>query len=230
MLLSLLGGLIVFFTYAIREGLREHAKDESDSLSTAESVFLIRGSGGFVPYTLDMMDRQVKLQIKQLAEKGTTRNFTSGQSPLESVVDLLRAEIGLIDQGFDNCNRFQMKIEDVSVDISEKLSKVDGTLKSLHEEEGGISAVTAQLTLEGKQTVSEDFRNRLISLGAETNTIGKTMIEVSDSLLAQARDHERKYQTSLKILTWLSFMLYGLGWSLALAARLLGGDEAEQSE
>jgi hypothetical protein len=218
--LGILGALIIFITFVAREGFREGAKDQSDKLSTAESVFLIRGGAVLAPFSIDTFDHAIQRKEAQLATNVSGETTSSETSILEEAVDLIRAEISMIDSGLDNCRRFQRKIEDVSPGITANLTNADVALKAMHEQEGRISAVVAVYSVEHKRNVTEDFRHQIIELGAQSSSVAKSLIETQNNLLMEAQEREHRLDSLLTGFTIASFVLYFVGWALAFVGKL----------
>ena len=220
--LTIAGAFVVFFTFAVHEGFQERAKDVRDTLSSAESVFLVRGGAGFVSYSLEIQDRVIQRKIKQIAVESAGGKRPVESSALDEAVILIRSQIASINSGLDNCRRLQDKIAHVSLDVIEKMETAESGLRQMRDDEASISAVVSQYSSESKNNVPEEFRSRIIELGAKSSSVAKLLMDAGDSLDRQADAQQHSNEERLATLTIASYVLYGLGWGLALFGRLKG--------
>src|SRR5579862_5904753 len=219
--LTIVGAFVVFFTFAVREGFQGQAKDVRDTLSSAESVFLVRGGSGFVSYSLEIQDRMIQRKVDQITVEAVGAKHSGDGSALDDAIILIRSQIASINSGLDNCLRFQDKIGSVSPDIRKKVAAASNGLSQMRDEEASISAIVSQ-SYTGKKAVPEDFRNRIIELEAKSSSIAKSLMEVGDSLVEQADAQQHLDEARLATFTIASYVFYTAGWGIALFGRLKG--------
>jgi hypothetical protein len=188
-ILTLLGALIVFLTFVVKDGLREHLKDAASSISAANDVFAIRED-----------NMGTRLELEEL-KKDLDGNAT-GQS--WSDIRIVQAK----------CRRMYYALGAVAYLVKAADDKEDTpTIRSLDQELTKIRFDSLALNMSAS-TVG--------TLGQSASALELRMAKFEDDVVERARLKLQQRQALYDSWTWISYVLYTIGWGLGLVGKLCG--------
>src|SRR4029077_14868373 len=238
-LLGFVGALIVFVTFILKEGLREHWKDLADALNSAQYVYSIRIDTSASNSTLHYMRKQID----------DLRALVLSNGKLPSLQSLPAGEIIM-----ENMGRLEMLVDTVEASLAnievlvDKLPQQDTNRERLHtlnkelvEVRKGSSNVVGLVTptdLPKDPKKAKAAFNLLLDRAAQEESVVGDRAETLDSdakklvsdVLEDAkptRDRNSRYSDDA---WWISATLYSIGWGLGLIARLFHVEVLERKD
>jgi len=238
--LVVVGALIVFLTFVIKEGLREHWKGTADAIETAEYFYPLLAQSAEIKKEL----RTVEDQHSKSADPHSAemlRHFslfrmdeeflTSQEETLEDLEISAANRRILIDvlPGGDPLRQEADRLDS-------QLAKLKTTLYAVDQEMANVNY--NETLAERGHPLDEDQRaeefnksephmgaevkesyNALTSTGLASSTLNKDVLEYAKAIRAR-NAHYSAYAW------WISAFLFALGWSLGLIGKLYGVPEA----
>jgi hypothetical protein len=213
--LILLGQLIVFTTFIVREGVRENLKDFVDSLDSAQGIFMLQRENSAVSTHLTEIYRAVS---------ATYTNVLSPPPGGIPQLDLLSVELH-----FQDASDSIQRLKDELGAAQRLLERVP---HSKQEEEAltqfGVryneaSKHLGEYVLPGSATPMSDLQksfNSALAIEHEIWNVETELITFMESILRESLDVKAKDERYFEIATWSSYGLYTLGWGLALFGKL----------
>lgn len=216
-LLTFIGALMVFFTFVVKEGLRDQVKDVADSIGTADQSYVVRTDINTIRDVLTETNDYLFAMAK-----GEVRKSKGGSETLR--VGILFDEAGVYRTALDNMARLLEKLpqnlqsqysnefNDLRKDEAAYYDLIQSTVGELpmweHDRTGDLRH--ARLDLDDLTTRSIDLHLRINSLAAGLRT---------------SADKFRTYvEQRYRLYSWVSYVLFGVGWGLALLGKLIGVD------
>jgi hypothetical protein len=207
-LLELLGLLVVFITFVIKDGIRDQLKDRVSTLATSEASFLIRREISTVSHKID--------ELKPIAFEGTDDPYRLTEIEAREEIKRLKDSVSvytsrtwfLIDT-IPNNDALKKRISDINRRVDDFVGEA-ATAEA--EAEAGTGPPTTNGMVSGK-TVLTMAKGR--SIQEEIEDFQWDVFAAADKAAVAA---EGRY----KVATRTSWMFYGLGWLLTFSARLLG--------
>jgi hypothetical protein len=230
-ILTFIGAFIVFATFVVKDGIREHLKDLTDSVAAAESVFLIRDENIETSRTLGNIQRQIAA-ITQTADN----------SPLYAAaldVEIVKLYMSNTEYFLDNIYRLISKLPDQKTPITFKNSWLSGTQrKNPWEFWRDLQNQLTQLKQSDsnvRQLMRPDHVGEEKAARAADKLFGDSVVLWIDTrafgwlVLEEAVKMREKSEHSYEFFTNVTYVLYVFGWGLALSGRLykvagLGGE------
>jgi hypothetical protein len=215
-LVSVIGALIVFSVFVLKEGIRENAKDVRDAVSNAETVFGIRQDIRSTTRQIltEMRDQQYASELHANAKNGAR---TLALTDAEIMVEIEIQERQILQQ-LDRINA-----------LLERLPK-DETLAAQVESIGrGARAVfeaTKRLDSQTNWTSSLPASAIYTTAHARSDQSQSSVDDFAARVLTYAKDMGHSKDTTYRRVTWASYVLYTLGWALGLAGTLSGDKDA----
>jgi hypothetical protein len=190
-LLPYIGALIVFATFVVRDGLREHLKDEAASIRAANDVFAIRED-----------NMETRLELRDLHNDIVNKNALNSFS-----------DIGLL---HTRAKQMYYSLGSVAYLIETTNDQEDiPRIKALDEELTKIRFGSLDLNI-SKSTV--------IALTMNAMTLESKMALFEDETLQHARVKLQRARELYDVWTWVSYVLYAIGWGLGLVGKVYGVD------
>jgi hypothetical protein len=203
--LTFIGAMIVFATFVVKEGFRDHLKDLVDQTDNATSVFAIRQDTERTGLVLKTIEDEIANGNAARSSERTSR-ATNDADTIHRDLVRFREEEPMLASSLDNVDALMDKSGNVGygVDLFDLIKlKAEIEIASLN-----LNATPAQL-------------NDLI-LQFETLQIRVSAIETQ--ALVSANLAKYKNERLYSICAWVSYGLYAFGWGLGLCGRLSGGE------
>jgi len=224
---TLVGALVVFLTYVVKEIFRERLKNISESLTSTENIYTIHQD-------TDVLWEKLMSLESQLAALGSQ----GGRADPASSANIAK----LIQR---NAKTLSERVSNASImfdQTSRLLDKLPSRQRHLRSERDRLAieledmkkAVKATETAVGHTATgagSADPLKTLTELAQQSLPIvqaGLVQIKIavlSDQVLETARSARKGAETLYTYCTWASYLLYAIGFTLALLAQLRGAGE-----
>ena len=221
-LMTLIGGMIVFFTFITKEGIREHLKDFSDTIQKGQQLIQSK------PLTLGIPPQLVEaekitndlLQSADAARKAGKHPEVSDDDPFKfgTAYDLLRDYREGVNAQFRLVNKMANY-------LNASPNFLAGTKHALDVENFDMDKFTKISTIgpiDMGSDVYHDFLLQFHILISAAYFNGQDVRSVTVTALAQSEKKLTEVDHSYNIATRASYFLYTLGWGLGLAGRLVG--------
>ena len=242
--LVVVGALIVFLTFVIKEGLREHWKGTADAIETAEYFYPLLAQSAEIrtglrkledqqfksthPHSQDMLLHfsLFKIDEKFLTnQEETLDDLEMSAANRRILIDVLPAENSLRKEA-DRLDSQLAKLratlyavdqEMANVNYNETLAESGHTLDE-DQRAGEFDKAEPHIGAEVKQSY-----DALTSMGLASSTLSKNVLEYAKAIRAR-NAHYSAYAW------WISAFLFALGWGLGLVGKLYGVPEAASGE
>lgn len=233
---TLFGAVIVFLTFVIKDAIREQVKDAVDSLQMAETVFRNTSQDTLHwDLTIDSF-REFRDRLEDI------------QKNIEDMKDRAGAQESSTFQGWDMDTLTEQQNDNTTLLVldMETLSHVRRMIEKLPVKDTSLfvtSLTSLKARFESLKNVSDkelervhkmgDFQNKdvtgalgqqLLSHWTEGEALRADISGLTAKVLTRLIEQKEADETRLKRYTWLSYVLYAIGWSLALFGRLYGVD------
>lgn len=235
-LVVIVGALVVFLTFIIKEGMRESIKDEKDAIHDGLNMVTLRGA--IETANEELRDSKILLvktynlaiAIQDKYPAFTTNPTTDGQIAQQ----LLKVKRQLVSQHLESMEALLKLL---------RKNANDAILEDFHARTVAADISARKLEQQMIIELGENFINGDISqkLSAQTNEkaekFGKRLDELRENsdllmknFLKDAQQAEEKDEQSYIHYTWCSYGLYFVGWALTLIGRLYGVDGLSAEE
>jgi hypothetical protein len=219
--LSFVGALIVFSTFVVKEGIREHLKNLSDSISSAESIFLVRTDINELPIYLAYLNSRIGT-MENLLTSATKTTAAPSLATMRETVDLMLANAQRAVTSRDNLSH--------TIDVLGKNEAIMSGLGQISNEVAVLASRSdvvnrAAVAMNQSPAPNPDGIQHIIGKANEvTNECTALRLERIAPLQKQtiqvAEERRTHYEKFYEQSTWLSYLLYAVGWGLGLAGRM----------
>jgi len=208
------GALIVFLTFVVKDAVREQVKDLVDSLQSAEDVFEIRAQHEVTVALLNGIGQRVQLiwQSTPEAKEFLRKNDKSG------VIHDITENADIIEQeraNLDNLQRFIARLPSSETGLRAEVSEIRKRWTEHHDFYLQVIAMINQ-----KQMSEDQEFDAMSTLGPESEDLNSAILDLSERAIAKSDTLREDAEKRLQIYTWASYVLYTVGWSLALFGRI----------
>lgn len=202
------GAIVVFVTFVVREGVREHLKDLVDSISNAQSTRVSN-------LTVGILYIQTQSVIDALHEPTHTRTLVNGNSrnrelrvdptgdSVEHKMTVLLNQVTLATTLFDDAKLIASKIGEDTM-FNAQVERIEPAVEH-------ASKCKEELAIFDAATFDACEKSTKLTLDA--------VQQVEGSILDVARAVQDRDERWYKRCTWASYFLYALGWSLGVAGK-----------
>jgi len=221
--ITFLGALIVFSTFVVKEGIREQLRSTSESVNTAQSIFLVRSDMN----ELSIYMAYLNTRIGALNSGGTSSNSKITGPTLSTMrdnVDLMLANRQRAGASRDNLARMFAKLE-FKENTKSKLDLVNSKVEELNAKADVVNSRAIELNNSRSEDVSKInwiiLKATEVSAGYTSNRFD-TVEPLQKEMIDAAERRSKKYEHLYSQATRLSYVLYALGWGLGLLGRIYG--------
>lgn len=222
-LLSFVGAFVVFGTFVLKDAVREQLKILVDSISSAQSFYLRQR---------DMADIQARLSVIDQALSINYRNVEALRTHKEPLAPPLADWFYATDAynhesttSLDQMNQL-MKVLPYDHALSSRREILIARLSKNKEDDRRLASETAYVDGVPDQDASANRKRaeghllEAVAVSTESAEIADATRTLVKDLLAHAEVTQAKAERRYRICTWVSYVLYTLGWSLALLGRI----------
>ena len=226
--LSIIGAGIVLATFVVKDAVRENLKDFVDDLDNASAVFAIRRDFNTAAFQLRVIEQKID-RVEQLTGNATKDPFTLLAVNQQAMI--VREWLDAAEITIDNVSRLS---ERLSSDRTEYYGRALATTRSHLSEArtafrtAGVVAAKAAARLNADGTPSSldriDILNANTDVSNKTNEVVASAENLSKTIREEAESLKSRKEHRYTWLTLASYILFGIGWTLALIGRLVGDD------
>jgi hypothetical protein len=227
-LLTLLGALIVFTTFVVKEGMREHLKSVVDSLELADGIFALREDNA-INHSAIIEVRQIAGSISsRLREKPRSQEIMGAFVLADERTYLVTDRLTRIEESIRNIRQL-VGVLPRDPDLSGKLSSHEETLKKLSGEDDSLkwpmnNFLMASLSsnVEEQRKATDAMGVRIYDLKSQTENLEKAVAALASHALNVSETFRDSTERSYKRYSIASYILYAIGWAFGLVGRLSG--------
>ncbi|MGA2608324.1 MAG: hypothetical protein ABSH01_12825 [Terriglobia bacterium] len=224
---TLLGAGLVFLTFVVKEIFSEHLKDLGGALNNAESVYTLHQDSDLLWAKLMEMEAQLAALEDKLDPAGPVSGKTVTnrlQNAIKMVGDLMSNSKIWFDQVSRLLERLPSRHKSLRIardQLATEIKKVE-------------DAVKAAKAASGSTTPGKDSPNQAAGIsdkvGEVLELVNVTILQVkiavfTDQVLETVRTAQKRADSQYKWCARTSYLLYAIGWALALIAQLHGGGD-----
>ena len=221
-LLSVIGAIIVFATFVVREGLRERLKDTSDSIAAAQMEF-VRARNFMYP-----TDTEFTLTIQNLGpeEEGIRKQMENPKTPfedprLETRLYILEYKaIQFYKKAFPWTNYNLMQLYNLSSTFKErdfyheKIKQMWDRLSSITKELQLVPAPSGKHLFMERGSLTGDFPELADKALREALSFANDCMQLEKEILGLAEKERERAHVWFTRWTWTSYGLYTFGWGV----------------
>ena len=221
-LMTVIGALIVFYTYTFKEGIRDFHKEKAAELESAGALYSTQ-SVALLNFTL-LMDLSVKADRSDdtAPASGFVRVKPKGLNLALYSSQLFVTHAGILsDTIMGLCRKLPNKF---AGDLGREADTLGDRVERLKSEE-------ARLTKVAERPGFDDAANEatLLALTKQRQDAAKTsmdLITFSGRVWEKFKELKAHEERATRLYDVLVYILYVVGWGLAILSRLYGGEEA----
>lgn len=229
---TLVRALVVFVTFVVKEGVREHMKGVTDSIESSENVFLAQTGSSvqsivIVDLAAKMSDNYQRLTVytQPSVEKANTNYNLFADRFVHERLHLTWEAFERADAMIANASRLSGHLPERSKDIEDSVYYINSLKPAL-------AASYEELSSYGdddprprgvifRDLVKQRF-TQTVQLGANSVDLVEQAYRLCQDVLAEADKARDKAEANYKRWTWISYGLYSFGWGLAFMGTLYG--------
>jgi hypothetical protein len=242
-LATFLGALIVFATFIVKEGLREHWQQTADSIDTAQYVFGIREDVRRLELKVGQINNDTRPVITLTSRSGSQRQdtdkTTSELRPL-SPYETLWIELAATN---DSLAKLKITMANIQV-LASRLPPNDQTRQQSTRLEHDIDSLTDQVDkvrgaaiakVPYMKAVTDEQKTTIVadagwSWAYKDHQLEADMRSLLSGVLQDAERTRLRNSTYATFAWWISAFLFAFGWSLGLLAKVYGTDKRGRTE
>jgi hypothetical protein len=220
--LTFIGALIVFFTFIYNEGVREELKDRSDTLNTAENIFVTRADTNQLPVYMAYLNSRLGDVMRALPHP--RENAEISLQTMRETVDLTLANVSRIEAADGNLRRVAEALGP-NTHNDAILSTIELVVQAAKEHKDIVwrkaNEENSASTHDAKNI--QQIMNKAQEVTKQCSDLRHDQIEpLENAMLAEANSQrtasEEKYKASKKF----GYYLFAFGWLLGLLGKLSG--------
>jgi len=231
-LFSIVGALIVFTTFIVKDAIREQFKESLDAMTVAHDVSILRGDTEGIESLLMNLSMSEEDRAEKILNR-EPRVWEYWENELKTSLSSLQWEEWRASSVLIRSRALASRIG-VDIKASSEIKGIEESLRTLEPDHMKIVEYyysvrdehelnqenLTQVQMERRD--KEMLRERIVLLKVSdfAQSIVKRSEVLQESLLKDAENQTAKDEAAYRICTWFSYGLYVLGWSLALAGRL----------
>jgi len=198
-LLPLVGAIVIFATFIIKEGVRDHLKELAETVDSAQSIFLIRKDNIRTVHMLRSMQSLQRLSKPPISFIETLEQ------------DLLNDEQDIFEHG------------DINYSVIRKLP--DNS--KLYEENRRILKATEEINMDRGGDSDRQYQERLKNAAAKSFALSDMASNLTTKVISAASERAESAKRWYDRFTWTSYVFYTIGWSLAFLGKAVGVEGLE---
>lgn len=235
-LLTFVGALVVFITFIVKEGLQEHLKSVNDSLTFGNNIFTLKQDNARTRTEINTLQLAIK-NIREFQNSNKPydpytsalavilENNVAGQT-LRRVLDSLSTIRQMADLVPDASNLRKQSVE---------LGALCSQLLAREAELGQTALNMTAYFIENRNKEKLPGDVQLAAMNVGTLSLQAVALEqkaddLATRVLAASKAYLERTETAYSRYSYLSYVLYTLGWGLGLAGRLYGGNAGDLME
>ncbi len=218
-LLSLIGALVLFSTFLIKEELKDHQKDLLADIQAAQAHYAEDERATEIVNTIQ------DLEVIRRTE-GIARAAGDPQSVVQTRLQLLSDFRLLAEYGAAYKSAQSLKL---SLSKKARADKADEAIDAIRQKLGGaMQAATPLAGLPESSGLTPDQSATIKQLHDLTSQLSQAVPTFVGEVLKKATEEENIRRERYEFWTTLSYFLYPIGWILAFCGSLLEPEKKEQ--
>jgi hypothetical protein len=216
-IIIIIGAFIVFLTFVTKDAIRDQLKEETDSLQSAETLYLSWIRNNDLLVSLDDIETRIG-NLQESVEKTSIPNATAkNRQTVEFVHRINRVTKGLrslhtaLSPLIDKVPAYRQEYETLDKGLIEMEARQDEVSNEIQKSEDANRTEEEHIAL-----LNRAFK------GMGTSDVYSKVNEFPPKLIATFFEKKERKEKLYKNCTWLSYILYTVGWGLALIGRLAG--------
>jgi hypothetical protein len=213
-LLTVLGALVIFITYSVKEVWRDDLKQEVDAIDVATNAVSIHQDNARLTRQLD------ELRYAQQNNLPNVKNYDSRYRlyyfQLELPIQMLRGELHYCDEYIAIVPPLNEKYHDRLAELRRRVNDAYVDTKRKFD---------ALAVLPTSKAFAVDALGNFSIFGLDDE-----IAELQYELTQEAEHYKQQDTSKFQLANKISYVLYGFGWAIGLIGRLLensAGDETE---
>ncbi len=206
-ILTVVGALIVFMTFLVREGLREMYKESSASLETGINAYEIQCQLGDMAQVLASVQAQTDISWRRLYGVDTS-NINRA-----SLTDRINADKVRLASMMRRLGSLAHALVEAPYEERIPIGKQLGNL---------LEQVEAQNALISRVSPDEKASDKLDAIETKTKELQEKSETLSDKAISLGLQYSTSFSEARDVADEFSYILYALGWGLTLIGKLFG--------
>jgi hypothetical protein len=212
-LLTIVGALIVFIMYVVKDTQKEKIRDLADEINSAESVFVVSTSLDDVRMKLAYSTFETTNLIG-FSVKRESKNVMLVHEVDGGLVGLMTSSLQEADHLVEIVSRLAERIDDREAVIA--LGKLKHEIGPLWPRIEALNKLSDQRPFQNKEILES------IELADSSGLLWQKASFIKVDVFKHAEGKRKKTEDDYKFYTTLSHVLYFVGWSLALVGHFFG--------
>lgn len=222
---TLVGAFIVFLTFVVKEGMRESQKELVESVRAAENDF-----------RSDVKNAENSIRLDRIEKELSLLEFKQNQNQSQNKIDVLRRE----SETAEKLNSIAMSMQN-TIKLWKKVGNPDkNELSKIAEmrHNVAIAARNYQLVFETdlalaryddpeEQKSGNDKDDLFEKLQKSIEPVLKQSNDMSNLVFKDVEEIRERDEKRLRRVTLASYVLFGLGWTIAFIGKLYGVNVGE---
>jgi hypothetical protein len=227
-LFAFVGASIVLLTFIVKEGWRESVKDLTDQIETDRNLYTLRADSLAIASQITGLGSE----IEAVRAKVTATEFGMTLMGSNRAMLLYSWQMSQFRTSIDNLSSLQTKLPP-QFQQENTLKKLQIDLNSCQAlfRQIGVMLAHASSNATPDGILTEGQSNQIgpatFKLSWQITTLYRQIDQLTSETLAKAQETSERRERSFKEATWISYILYGLGWCISLIGRLYGVEATE---
>jgi len=216
--LTIVGALIVFATFIVKEQIRDYLKDLRDSIAGADSLYTLERDIGTVEIRMVQIDEEIAaVSARQKIAAAGSPTVLQYPREIKTATAMIRERDAALQADFDRLSGLAEKLVFGRDALRDPLARMSDAVSKCHE------ATERKL----RELESQDPKDAA-TLGFLQLDVGYLLIAeapvlaAGGAVLEQAKKEEEWLEAAYSWCNLISFLLYLLGWGLGLYGALSG--------
>lgn len=215
--ITIVGALIVFATFVIKDGVREYLRDLKNSLGEADNLYSLEQDVGAVQLQLVALQEEMNgTAVRQkTAEPGGAKNLHYA-AEIRSTLAMMKERDAALGDEFNRISRLVQRMPISKAVIKDSLQKTDEAITKFHEVAKRKEEEVGSSPQDGEALTTAQVNLAFLVL-AEV-----PIVSMGSGVLELARSEEENLDAAYDRYTWAALALYALGWGLSFYGVLSG--------
>jgi uncharacterized membrane protein (DUF485 family) len=227
--MTIIGALIVFVTFVVKEAIGDNLREYVQSLHEAQSVFVLRQDHSVLERQLRGLRQEVQALHPPVQEQDRqkVRFVRESQDFEESEKDYIAAGGSFIALLRLITDAPHSGTESHLLAISQNMDRINADaqkINSLFQSEGSN---LQRGNVAEAQKLAQQVDNQLVSFEAETKSLLEVIDNFSKKQFKEVEEKTEELETLSATTAFVSYVLYILGWTIALMGKVSGVETVE---
>lgn len=214
--LSLVGGLIVFLTFVVKDGVREHLKDFGDAIDRAQTTAALHGDNQRMMATI----QNIYQRVRYPADQQEDRDLIASRDPYQVYLVVLRVRR----QSMDSLDTIRPLVEILprQINHANALAELDNRLKCFDQSMSTFEESLPHDVSNVGPTVPKEQIPTLSNLNREASRLSHSASQLAKDVMNDAEHTQKNTTWWYRLWTIASYFLYTLGWGITIVGAWSG--------